>query len=261
MRRSLVALVVSVLLAVSPALGNPSPTDLTALDEGSDHTPQIPDPATRVCIALGGIARSVDLDIWGGAPIGLCRLHDDALVADWTLFGGAFGAGNQAVEAFLAGQWTPTSEPIETWADQACVDAGGQIVEYVEHLRPDSIVRLCEFPDLSFIEAWTLFAGPDLYPELGRVLHWPGIPGGGIGASPLSVSAGSFRAVGPAAGRPGFSGAPFQPCPGPRTCMAPCLQDAEPQVLCRGRDGRIEATTYACCCCGSSAGKAYAPLP
>jgi hypothetical protein len=53
---------------------------------------------------------------------------------------------------------------------------------------------------------------------------------------------------------------PFQRCPWPRTCMAPCLMDAPAQVLCRTPDGKMQRTSFACCCCGSGI-NSYKPLP
>jgi hypothetical protein len=52
----------------------------------------------------------------------------------------------------------------------------------------------------------------------------------------------------------------FQRCPWPRTCMAPCLMDAPVQVLCRTPGGKMQRTSFACCCCGSGL-NSYKPLP
>lgn len=51
-------------------------------------------------------------------------------------------------------------------------------------------------------------------------------------------------------GRGGFSACPF-----PRTCMAPCILDRPPTVLCKLAGGPVVRTTYACCCCGSAGGR------
>ena len=193
--------------------------------------PTVPNPASAYCEKLGGITRAVDADHWGGASLGLCRLNDDGLIADWTLFRAAFGDVNEAVNAFLAGRWTPMSDPIENWAALHCVAAGGQVAEYREHLRPDSVVRLCEFSDASRIEVWTLFAGPSFYPELARAL------------APVAST-----------------GLVFRPCPWPRTCMAPCVPDDPPTVFCLTSDDDVETTTFACCCCGTGV-NSYAPMP
>jgi putative hemolysin len=190
----------------------------------------MPNPAARHCLGIGGISKLADEGIWGGPPIGLCRLHDDSVIVDWTLFNATHGIENQAAEAFLAGEWEPMPGPIETWAEQACADAGGQVVAYVEHLRPSCVVHLCRFPDASAVETWTLFAGPGFYPELGSRVR------------PADLSDALFRH-----------------CPWPRTCMAPCLQDPPLQVLCKFPNGDVEPTSYACCCCGSGT-NAYAPL-
>jgi putative hemolysin len=204
--------------------------------EGGAGPPSLPNPAAQRCIELGGIARAADAGLPGGGQIGLCRLHDDAVIADWTLFHALHGSESQAVETFLTAHWVPMGGPIETWADRSCDAAGGRIAEYAEHLRPSSIVRVCEFPDGSRIEAWTAFAGPRFYPLLARVLESAGLSG----PNELSQN--------------------FRPCPWPHTCMAPCLEDAPPQVLCRFADGRVEPASFACCCCGSGV-NAYVPLP
>lgn len=143
--------------------------------DGDDNGPAragLPNPAARHCVELGGISRSADAGVWGGAQLGLCRLRDDGVIASWTLFRAAQGERGKAVKTFLQSRWTPMSGPIETWAEQACTEAGGQVGEYVEHLRPSSVVRLCEFPDRSLIEVWTMFSGPNHYPELARTLGW-----------------------------------------------------------------------------------------
>jgi putative hemolysin len=203
------------------------------LAEGGPPAATAPDPAARLCIALGGISKQADEGGWGGAPLGLCRLHDDAVIADWTLFDALFGGGSQAADSFLDGQWTPGSGAIETWADEACVAAGGEIVEYVEHLRPSCALRMCSFPDGTLVETWTMFSGPSHYPQLGRTLQPPAISGQGM---------------------------VFDHCPWPRTCMAPCIPDAPAGVLCEHPDGHVEATSFACCCCGTGT-NSYAPLP
>jgi hypothetical protein len=51
---------------------------------------------------------------------------------------------------------------------------------------------------------------------------------------------------------------PFQQCPSP-PCMAPCQYGVPPEVLCKAANGSVQATTYTCCCCGSS-GASYKPL-
>lgn len=192
-----------------------------------------PNPAARLCIALGGINKQADEGAWGGPPIGLCRLHDDAVIADWSLFDALFGSGSQAAGFFLGGHWSPGPGSIENWADEACAAAGGQVIEYVEHLRPSSAIRLCAFPDGTQVETWTMFSGPGHYPQLGRILQ------------PTVIST---------------HGTVFEHCPWPRTCMAPCIEDAPATVLCEFPDGHVEATSYACCCCGSGT-NSYAPLP
>ena len=50
----------------------------------------------------------------------------------------------------------------------------------------------------------------------------------------------------------------FQPCPCP-PCMAPCLLNGAPEVLCKTSSG-VSAVTYFCCCCGGS-GNGFRPLP
>jgi putative hemolysin len=194
------------------------------------HDFGIPNPAAEFCVELGGIWRAADFGGFGGAQIGLCRLQDDGVIDEWTLFRAAHGTRSQAVLAFLAGDWSPLPGPIESWAEQACEAAGGSIVEYFEHLRPSSVVALCEFPDRSVIESWTVYSGPDFYPELAKVLA-------------------------PA----GLSDDDFIHCPWPRTCMAPCQTDPPPQVVCRHTDGMLDITSFACCCCGTGV-NSYFPL-
>ena len=221
--------VVGALSVFTPAIA--SEVELRKAEEVEQPALTMPDPASQLCRRLGGISRAVDAAHWGGAQAGLCRLNDDSLVAEWTLFRASFGDMNQAVTAFLEGQWVPLAGPIETWGRQACESAGGQVVEYTEHLRPDSVVRLCEFSDASSIETWTMFSGPDFYPGLGRTL------------SPSNAA-----------------GLVYRPCPWPRTCMAPCIPDDPPGVFCLKPDDSVETTTFACCCCGSGI-NSYAPLP
>jgi hypothetical protein len=231
MKRTILLVAGLVLVCLPLCAGDGAFVDL---GEGDPHAVAAPDPGARLCIALGGINRQADEGAWGGMPIGLCRLHDDSVIADWSLFDALYGGGSQAADGFLAGVWTPGSGPIETWADEACAGAGGTVVEYVEHLRPSHVHRLCEFPDGTLVETWTLFGGPGFYPELSRVLQPPSISGQGSGG--------------------------FQHCPWPQTCMAPCLEDPPIQVLCRYTDGHVAATSFACCCCGSGT-NSYAPLP
>jgi len=231
MKRVLVIFAGCVLIVLPSFAADAFPTAFAA---GSDLSPPMlwaPSPAARQCEKLGGIPRSADRNLWGGPQTGLCRLTDDSVIADWTLLRAIEGARSQAVEAFEAGEWRPLAGPVEGWAEQGCTTAGGQVAEYAEHLRPSTIVRLCEFPDGSAIEIWTMFAGADFYSELARVLD-------------LSQAA---RAV-------------FSHCPWPRTCAAPCLIDAPAQVLCRYTDGRVVATSFACCCCGSGV-NSFATLP
>jgi putative hemolysin len=222
-------LVVAGALCFAPPIS--SEVALGESDEAERLGPAIPDPASQRCERMGGISRAVDAVRWGGAQVGLCRLHDDSLVAAWTLFRAAFGDMNQAVSAFLEGRWIPMPGPVETWGTQACEAAGGQVAEYVVHLRPDSVVHLCEFPDLSSIETWTLFSGPEFYPELARAL----VPSSS-------------------------SGLVFRPCPWPRTCMAPCIQNVPPDVFCLLPDDSVEMTSFPCCCCGSGI-NSFAPIP
>jgi hypothetical protein len=109
---------------------------------------------------------------------------------------------------------------VESWADEACETAGGEPVEYTEHLRPGSVIELCEFPDGSVVESWTMFGGPSFYQKLARSLD--------------TIDLAAFRH-----------------CPWPRTCMAPCQMDPPPEVLCKTPGGELQVTSFACCCCGS----------
>jgi putative hemolysin len=212
----------SLLVAVCPVLAGNG-------DDGPGRF-GAPNPAATHCLELDGISSIANREHWGGPLLGLCRLRDDGVVVDWTLFHAARGTVSQAVEAFASSRWVPSAGPIEGWADEACADAGGLAVDYVEHLRPGGAVRLCEFPDGSAMEVWTLFGGPGFYPKLAR-------------ACGLDVPAGAL----------------FRPCPWPRTCMAPCLPGRPPQGLCLFTNGHVEATTFACCCCGSGI-NSFAPL-
>ena len=134
---------------------------------------RIPNPASEFCVTLGGISTIADVGAWGGAQIGLCRLSDDAVIESWTLWRAVRNNRLQAIETFEAGQWRPRPGPIETWADDACEEAGGLVVECAMHLRPSTIVRMCEFPDRSMIEIWTAFGGPGFYPKLARLTGEP----------------------------------------------------------------------------------------
>jgi len=218
-------------LLALPLLAAVTPTVSDTGADGSGPTFGLPNPAASHCMGSGGIARVVDRDVWGGSQLGLCRLKDDGVIDDWTLLRASRGETSQAVEAFALGHWVPMPEPIESWAALTCASAGGVVVDTVEHLRPSSTIQLCEFLDGSSIEIWTLFGGPGLYPGLARRLGTE---------------------------RPADS--PFWPCPWPRTCMAPCIEDASPQGLCRFTSGEVLATTFACCCCGSGV-NSFAPLP
>jgi putative hemolysin len=218
-------------LLALPLLAVVSPTVSDAGADGSESTSfGLPNPAAQHCIGVGGIVRAVDRDGWGGPQLGLCRLKDDGVIDEWTLFRASHGQSSQAVDAFALGHWVPMPEPIESWAALACASAGGVVVDTVKHLRPSSAIQLCEFLDGSSIELWTMFGGPGLYPGLARRL--------GVES-------------------PGDS--QFWPCPWPRTCMAPCIDDAPPQGLCRLTSGEVLPTTFACCCCGSGV-NSFAPL-
>ena len=220
MRRSIRS-VFPALLAVFVIANSGSALAGSAMGTGdSPSLPGSPNPASQLCIDLGGVSRAADRDSWGGSQIGLCRLQDDSVIDEWTLFRAVHGSGSEAVIAFLVGTWTPMPGPIETWADQACEAAGGELLEVSEHLRPGSVIKLCEFPDASIVASWTMFGGPSFYRKLARSLDRVDL-------------------------------AAFRHCPWPRTCMAPCQMDPPSEVLCRTPEGEVDVTSFACCCCGS----------
>ena len=133
-------------------------------------------PASDYCAKLG---RSVP--IVGGVPSGggaaICEFNDGALIEEWTLYRAKRGSGLPlAITAFMKGAWHGESGPKPTWADQNCVRLGGRKLNATYYLRPSESVDLCQFPDNSTIEAWTLFAGASQYSESGRILtHLPDI--------------------------------------------------------------------------------------
>jgi putative hemolysin len=123
-------------------------------------------PASVYCNQVGGQSFVV-LDADGGQR-GLCRLTDDSVIEEWTLFRGE----TKAVAAFLGhkpnfGQTTD----IEAWEKASCESAGGKIQLLPEAYRPTLKWAMCQFSDRSGIEARTLTYGPEYYPSLKKTLE------------------------------------------------------------------------------------------
>jgi putative hemolysin len=134
----------------------------------------IPNPASVLCAELGGTLESFVRE--DGGAISLCAFNDElylnGLIEEWTLFRhkqeGA--APSQAVKAYF--DHVPYKAPgglVGHPALQYCLQVGGIRTIIVASTGDQSGV--CEFPDGSQIEEWTLFRGPEIHQSLTKVLQ------------------------------------------------------------------------------------------
>lgn len=129
----------------------------------------MPDPSTTYCVSLGG--RNVIVLDANEDESGLCRLNDDSVIEQWTLY----SRTNMATQAFLNAKpdfsnITHESQS-EAWETTSCISKGGNIVLYPEPYRRTLKWAMCQFKDNSTIEARTLAYGPDYYPVLKKALQ------------------------------------------------------------------------------------------
>ncbi|WP_141731299.1 DUF333 domain-containing protein [Oligoflexus tunisiensis] len=134
----------------------------------------VPNPASTLCIDLGGTLQSYVRE--DGGAISLCAFNDDVylngLIEEWTLFRhkqeGA--APSLAVKAYFDHVAYQAPEgPVGHPALQYCEQLGGIRTIIIESSGDESGV--CGFPDGSQIEEWTLFRGPDIHQSLSKVLQ------------------------------------------------------------------------------------------
>lgn len=129
----------------------------------------VPDPASVFCNEHGGML--VSMRTLGG-EYALCRLHDDSLIEEWTLFEANELHGiNKAKQFFLAAPWRNFQGLVEMTADENCKSLGGDVRVDRETWRPTTRHRVCKFDDRSTIEVWTLFWGAPHYRELADLLR------------------------------------------------------------------------------------------
>lgn len=119
----------------------------------------IANPAATYCIEHGGKLENYSSSKGDG---GFCRF-DSALIEEWTLYNAKHsdgGALKDAVRAYL----NPGNTDINIGngganpASLYCASMGGNTVIYTSQ-RGES--GMCEFPDRSTIEEWTLYTGPN----------------------------------------------------------------------------------------------------
>jgi putative hemolysin len=140
---------------------------------GDDVVTESPNPASIYCRDRHGRTLLLDQGSWGGAQLGVCELGEGAL-EEWTLYNdGPLHRPQQAILAYRRASWHTEPGPIENWARRYCAKVGGTIESFRRHLRPDSEVLMCRFPDGSLIEEWTLFSGRGYSCELARQLGLP----------------------------------------------------------------------------------------
>lgn len=122
---------------------------------GSAHA--LANPAAVHCKALGGQLTSLRTS---AGEASFCRFGG-ALVSDWTMYRATkLKQPNQATKAFLLHDGIMPS-PVNGANPAAiyCANVGGYAVPYQQ---PDhGEVGICQFPDNSQIEEWTLFRGPN----------------------------------------------------------------------------------------------------
>jgi putative hemolysin len=138
-------------------------------------------PAAVFCVEVGGNLAGVN-DTEGN-QYSLCDI-DDGKIGDWTLFLSLWRESGsweqqQAVAAFLLhpplsgdnGGTDPNGPigaigmPNPSW--QYCSQLGGT---NTPAFADGEEINMCQFPDGSSIEAWTLLAGPEVHTRLAQVL-------------------------------------------------------------------------------------------
>lgn len=142
-----------------------------ALAAAGSPGPGVPNPADVLCEKVGGRLEILSSD---AGESGYCVFGERATIGSWTLFRELKSGRTQAVEAFFRGPVPGGAHPhgigLPNPASVNCLKAGGKLTIAKS---PEGEIGICEFPDRSEIEEWTLFRGPDS-PEnvaLARVLR------------------------------------------------------------------------------------------
>lgn len=137
----------------------------------------LPNPASQLCVELGGTLKSyVQSD---GGAVSLCAFNDDVylngLIEEWTLYRYKKGDAEQsmAVKAYFdhVPYVAPAEGPVGHPALRYCEQLGGTRDIITEASGDESGV--CRFEDGSQIEEWTLFRGPEVHKSLTEVLESP----------------------------------------------------------------------------------------
>lgn len=131
-------------------------------DEGTGSSSGIPNPSAALCHELGG-----HYLLTGSA----CEI-EGAYIEGWNLFATVrSGVRSTAVEAFLAHPAVTDSDLVSrTPAAHYCERVGGSHVIEAPETVYEEPLPMCVFPDSSAIGAETLFAGPEAFPALARIL-------------------------------------------------------------------------------------------
>lgn len=150
-----------------------------ALSFSQGHTllvgAELPNPASKMCVDLGGSLRSYELE--EGGEISLCAFQDEVylngLIEEWTLFRYKMPSAepSMAVTAFFKHEpyKAPAAGPVGHPALRYCLQLGGKRFIIVDREGGESGV--CAFEDRSQIEEWTLFRGPDIHRGLTQALQ------------------------------------------------------------------------------------------
>jgi putative hemolysin len=146
-----------------------------ALAQTSQAGVGLPNPASQLCIELGGTLKSYVQE--DGGAVSLCAFNDDVylngLIEEWTLFRYMKGDAPQsmAVKAYFdhVPYQAPTEGPVGHPALRYCEQVGGTRYIITESSGDESGV--CKFEDGSQIEEWTLFRGPEVHKNLTKVLE------------------------------------------------------------------------------------------
>jgi putative hemolysin len=142
----------------------------TSAMAGSTSSVGPANPAAVLCLELKGELESFTDAV--GNQYGICAF-DNARISDWTLFLARNGHNQQAVNAFLAHPALINSSNgngsigMPNPSSQYCLQVGG---ENVSAFSSEGEWGMCEFPDGSAIDGWTLFRGPTVHNRLANVL-------------------------------------------------------------------------------------------
>ncbi len=145
-----------------------------SLAQSSEGGVGLPNPASQLCVELGGTLKPYVLE--DGGALSLCAFQDDVylngLIEEWTLFRYKKGDAAQslAVKAYFehVAYEAPDQGPVGHPALRYCEQVGGTRLIIIESNGDESGV--CKFGDGSLIEEWTLFRGPEVHQNLTQVL-------------------------------------------------------------------------------------------